>query len=127
MGVTAVHPADDEANVLRQMSLRPLNAELSSGTSRLLVRELQGRATLCLWVSVDVGSLDMLRYIIVKWEVYLWRARGNFKAKIKIETNMSREGKEMCILAGMRMEKEHLSNELQRSNPRKSNHQNMLA
>lgn len=45
MGVAAGHSADDEANVLRQMSLRPLNAELSSGTSRPLVREQQMEAT----------------------------------------------------------------------------------
>lgn len=50
MGVTAGHSADDEANVLRQMSLRPLNAELSSGTSRPLVREQQMEATALLWM-----------------------------------------------------------------------------
>lgn len=32
----AGHRADDEANVLRRMSLRPLNGELSRGSSRLL-------------------------------------------------------------------------------------------
>lgn len=31
----AGHRADDEANVLRRMSLRPLNGELSRGSSRL--------------------------------------------------------------------------------------------
>lgn len=53
MGVTAGHSADDEANVLKQMSLHPLNAELSSGTSRLLEHELQ-KGSNCVCVSVDV-------------------------------------------------------------------------
>lgn len=65
MGVTAGHSADDEANVQRQMSLRPLNTELSSGTGRLLVRELQRVATVCVCVSVsvDAGTLHIFRYI----------------------------------------------------------------
>lgn len=51
MGAAAGHSADDEANVLRQMSLCPLNTELSSGTSSLLVREWQMAAAACLCYS----------------------------------------------------------------------------
>lgn len=60
MGVTAGRSAADEANVLRQMSVRPLNAELSSGTSRLLVREQQMKARLRV-CSCECG--DIFRYV----------------------------------------------------------------
>lgn len=60
MGVTAGRSAADEANVLRQMSLRPLNAELSSGTRRLLVRELQMEASVRV-CSCECG--DIFRYV----------------------------------------------------------------
>lgn len=68
MGVTAGHSADDEANVLRQMSLRPLNAELSSGTSRLLVREQQMEATarVCSCECGESGRLPLHKRIKLK-------------------------------------------------------------
>lgn len=57
MGVKAGCSADDEANVLRRMSLRPLNAELSSGAGRLFVREQQMDAPL--WMRGEYGHLPL--------------------------------------------------------------------
>lgn len=61
MGVTAGRSTADEANVLWQMSLRPLNVELSSGTSRLLVREQQMEASVRVLSSCECG--DIFRYV----------------------------------------------------------------
>lgn len=40
---------------------------------------------MCMWVSVDVGSLDMLNYITVKGKVFFDGTHGNFEAKTKTE------------------------------------------
>lgn len=51
MGATESHSADDEANVLGQRSLRPLNAELRSGTRPPLCVSCKGQP-LCVCVCV---------------------------------------------------------------------------
>lgn len=44
MGVAAGHSADDEAIVVRQMSLRPANAELRSVTGPMLAGDATERS-----------------------------------------------------------------------------------
>lgn len=100
MGVTAGHSADDEANVLRQMSLRPLNTELSSETSRLFVRELQGVATVYafLWMWGVWTSPHIIEVSTNREEGFSDCVHGNVMAMARIQrhyTERHRDGMEM--------------------------------
>lgn len=64
MGATESHSADDEANVLGQRSLRPLNAELRSGTRPPLCVSCKGQPLcVCVYISLKNGELDISHYI----------------------------------------------------------------
>lgn len=64
MGATESHSAD-EANVLGQRSLRPLNVELRSGTRPPLCVSCKGQPLcVCVYISLKNGDLDISHYII---------------------------------------------------------------
>lgn len=83
MGVRAVSPADDEANVLRQRSLCSLGVELSSGACCLCV-------CVFLWRAAERSDvLDHTKKVAV-----FSRVHGRFEAKERMEgKGRSRESK----------------------------------